>query len=522
MSHVLEEVVDGFEPLPELASVMAASRLPVVLALDIGTSGIRAAFFDERGEEIEGATVRRDFSSTTLADLGAADADGLVEQVAEALDALFLKHFESITRVELIAVSCFWHSLVGINESGEATTPVLGWADSRSAAAAHQLRTKLDETRFHSRTGCRFHPSYWPAKLLRLKNEEPETFAQTRRWLSFSEYLSLRFFGDMAASVSMCSGTGLLDQWTCEWQPELLEALGLRVEQLPSIASPGQTFHKLTDDYALRWPQLSEAVLFPAIGDGAANNIGAGCSTRKKVGVMIGTSGAMRILYAGEPPDKLATELWCYRADRRRVLLGGALSDGGNLHNWIKTELLRDYDSESIENELASLDADAHGLTILPFWSGERSTGWNPDALGAILGLTLRTRPIEILRAAMEAVAYRFALIARALAPHIGDATIVCSGHALKSSPTWVQILADVLGRRVGLSELPEASTRGAALLALEAAGKIRSIEEFSVPVETIFEPDWSRHARYQAGLERQQKIYDQLITKTNYIRTVK
>jgi gluconokinase len=255
--------------------------------------------------------------------------------------------------------------------------------------------------------------------------------------------------------------------------------------------------------------------MYPPIADGAANNIGAGCSTREKVALMIGTSGAMRVLFQGPPPDRLPPELWCYRADRERVVIGGALSDGGSLYRWIRESLLSGEDSEWIEDELDRLDADGHGLTVLPFWSGERSTGWNPDARGAIAGITLQTRPIEILRAAMEAVAYRFALIARALEPLAPNARVMVAGHALHSSPAWVQILADVLGRRLNVSERAEASTRGAALLALEAAGKILNIEDFSVPVEAIFEPDMTRHARYRVGLERQQQMYERVFSKT-------
>jgi gluconokinase len=176
--------------------------------------------------------------------------------------------------------------------------------------------------------------------------------------------------------------------------------------------------------------------------------------------------------------------------------------------------LLPGYDYESIESELDRLEPDAHGLTILPFWTGERSTGWHAEARGSILGLSLQTRPIEILRAAMEAIAYRFALIARALEPLAPDAKIMASGNALGSSPAWAQILADVLGRRVMVTEAAEASMRGAALLALEAAGRIQSIEEISTPVETIFEPVMSRHALYQSGLERQQRMYERVITK--------
>ena len=84
--------------------------------------------------------------------------------------------------------------------------------------------------------------------------------------------------------------------------------------------------------YARRWPQLGGARWFPAVGDGAANNIGAGCTTRARVALMIGTSGAMRVMWEGEPPAEIPVVLWCYRADRRRVIVGGALSDGGGLY----------------------------------------------------------------------------------------------------------------------------------------------------------------------------------------------
>ena len=227
----------------------------------------------------------------------------------------------------------------------------------------------------------------------------------------------------------------------------------------------------------------------------------------------------MRVVYEGVPPGKVPFELWCYRVDRDRVVVGGALSDGGNLYSWMRDSLLNEFDAQSIEDELEQFAARcSHGLTILPFWSGERSTGWHEHARGTIHGLSHHTQPIEILRAGMEAIAYRFALIANALRPIATDPLFVASGNALCSSPVWVQILADVLGSRIQLSQSDEASTRGAALLALEAAGKIQSINRPSVTVTTkanVFEPDMTRHATYRVGLERQQQLYERLIIKT-------
>jgi gluconokinase len=512
MSSLLDEVLEGFEPSPELVSVMAGSKTAAVMAVDIGTSGVRASLFDEKGRELDGATVRIQQTLSEIGELAVTDAESGFELVTQTIDALLDQPYQTGAQIQLIAISCFWHSLLGVNVQGLATTPVFGWADTRAAAAVKELRNRFDETSVRARTGCRFHPSYWPAKLLWLRSAHPQAVAATSRWLSFGEYVVLRLSGETESSVSMASGTGLFNQRLLEWDRELIEALGIPSESLPEISSTGQASRHLRADYAERWPVLSEARLCPPIGDGAANTIGSGCTTREQAALMIGTSGAMRVLYEGEPPAELPAPLWCYRADRKRVIVGGALSDGGGLHRWIKELLLPSDDSESIEAALEVFEPDAHGLTVLPFWAGERSTGWSPDARGAVLGLTLRTQPLEILRAAMEAIAYRFALIAKALELVAPGATIIASGTALRSSPVWTQIIADVFGRSVTLSEPREASVRGAALLALEAAGKIQSITGLPVRAEQTFEPNMSHHVRYQEGLKRQQRIYERVI----------
>jgi gluconokinase len=507
MSSVLDDVIDEVEPAPGIVSVMAGIKPPMLLSIDVGTSGVRAALFDDRGNEVPGAQTRRHRNFASLSDFAELDADGLVDEVLKSIDELLTYHFHSAAQIELIAVSAFWHSLIGVDAEGRATTPVLTWADTRGAQYAKNLRTQFDEREIHARTGCRFHASYWPAKLQWLKNERPEKFNATRCWLGFAEYLFLRLFGETATTVSMASATGLFNQSTCDWDWDFVEALEMSPDTLPEIKT--RLTSRLSDAFTFRWPALAEARLVTIAGDGAANNIGAGCTTKEKVALMIGTSGAMRVAFAGEPPNEIPSSLWSYRASDRRVVVGGALSDGGGLINWLTESL--NVDTASLQEELAVLEPDSHRLTVLPFWSGERSTGWSADARGGIFGVTQQTTPVEILRATLESIAYRFALIAHDLDRIAPKATIVASGNALRSSPVWLQIIADVLGRPLMFGGTAESSIRGAALLALEAVGKIASIDEDSVVVEQVFEPDMSRHAKYQKGLARQEELYKRL-----------
>lgn len=516
MSSVLDEVFDQVEALPEFVSVLAEREPATLLALDVGTSGVRAVLFNEQGCEIDGAHARANRVFAGLGGVDELDPAELIELVGRTVDELFVNNQDWIDRIETIAVACFWHSLIGLGADGRPTTPVFGWANTSAGRAAEQLRSQFNEREIHTRTGCRFHPSYWPAKLVWLKQERPEDYLATERWMSFADYLVLRLFGETATSVSMASGTGLMEQRSCQWDEGLIGALGLKRESLPAIAESDRTFAGLSPEFALRWPELNRANMLPPVADGAANSIGSGCTTRDRMALMVGTSGAMRVIYEGEPPDKMPPALWSYRVDRTRVIVGGALSDGGGLFGWMRQTLALAGDlagnNESVERQLQEIEPDSHGLTVLPFWAGERSTGWATDARGAILGITLHTSPIEILRAAMEAVAYRFALITESLEHFAPGAEIVASGNALRGSPVWTQMIADVLGRPVTLSGTAEASTRGAALLALESTGKIDSIEESVIASEKTFKPDLSRHARYREGLDRQQKFYERLI----------
>ena len=466
----------------------------LILVLDIGTSSVRAALYDFQGNVLPETFVKNERTLNTTDDGGAEiDAGEAFEQIEKAIDDVLRKSKKNKNEITYVAASSFWHSLIGIDSKGKTTTKVFGWADTRSRKHVSELRKRFNETDVHNRTGARFHSSFWPAKMLWLRKDFPKIFAKSDKWLSFSDFVMLKLCGKAVTSVSMASATGVFDIVKCNWDNDLLEFVKIKKENLPEIAEDAEEF-QLTEEFAKRWPRLKNAKWFPAIGDGAANNIGAGCVQRSKAALMIGTSGAMRVAYKGDPPATIPSGLWCYRIDRKRVIIGGALSDGGGLYHWLKDNFRLRDDDDKTEAEIAKRRPDSHGLTFLPFIAGERSTGYHEDASGAISGLKSSTDTIDIVQAALESVAYRFAEIFDQLNNICRVRDIIASGGALRESPVWTQIIADVLGKNMSLPDTHEASSRGAVLLALETISKIENIEELVTPKGKELKADKKRN----------------------------
>ena len=437
--------------------------MPSVLALDVGSSSVRAQRFDERGEPLD--ELRRDRYDGD-------DPDEMVALVRAVIDG-------RDERVDAVGTSCFGHSLIALDDRGRPLTPVFTWHDIRSAAVADRLRLGVDSVAVQARTGAYVHPAFWPAKLVWLAETEPDVFGRTARFVSFAGYLHEQLLGAPAAeSLSLASGTGLLDLAEARWDAELLELLGVAEERLP----------RLSDDPADGW--------FPALIDGACSNIGAGC-TGGRGALMVGTSAVLRVLHeTGRPQPRPG--LFMYRLDERRVAEGGALSDGGNLVAWLDQTLASEAGS------VLDRGPDEHGLAFLPFLGGERSTGWDPDATGTVDGLTFATTPRDLRQAALEGVAFRLAAVADLL-PELDE--VVATGGALLRDPDWIQIMADALARPVTVSGVEEASLRGAAVATLERL----DCETAEASLGAVYRPRQDRADAYRSARERHQRLYEVL-----------
>jgi len=445
----------------------------LILALDLGTSSTRTALFDAQAQRLAGTTAQHTYPLLTSAD-GAAEIEpgALMSAVLRCLEQTLQRYRTDPAlrgrRIEGVGVSCFWHSLVGCDAKGAALTNIITWADARCREDAAALREEFSEKATHARTGCMLRASFWPAKLRWLRRTQARKFAAVKQWLSPAEWLQHTLAGGANAAIGMATGTGLFNPAKLAWDAELLKACALSPAALrPVNDEPTPVGGRLAAQFA----EIKGVPWFPGIGDGAASNLGSGATRPGLAAINVGTSAALRVMRE-DGEARAPFGLFCYRVDARRFLVGGAVSNAGNLRAWCLREL-RLPDEAALEAELAKRPAPQHGLVVLPFWNPERAPTWDEDATGAIHGLRQHTSALDLLQAITEASYHRLARIAElVLAGEKTAPKLIVSG-GIQRSATALQRLADVLGQAVHPNDEMEASIRGAAIFALEKLGVI-------------------------------------------------
>ncbi len=278
---------------------------PLVLALDVGTSSVRAVLYDSRGEALEGIEGRTQYQMSVTSDGGVEiNADRLVEIICATIDECLTQATALLPDVNQaiggVGYSNFWHAMLGVDRENNAITPLYNWSDTRSAADARNLAELFGVDWVHARTGVVPHASYYPAKILWLRRTDPKLAAGVARWVSIGEYLYFKVFGRYLCGVSMASGTGLFNPNLNRWDDEMLSAIKISSDHLSPLAQENEGLSRMRREFSGRWPALSEAKWLPAAGDGACSNIGSGCFTRDSIAINVGTSGAMRVCWPAE------------------------------------------------------------------------------------------------------------------------------------------------------------------------------------------------------------------------------
>jgi len=478
-----------------------------LLVIDLGSSSARTLLFDDDARLIEGSvrSRRHDFA-TDSAGLALADAPQLRRLVESCIDET-LTH-PAAKSIRAVGMATFVGNWLGLDERGDACTPLFTYADTRSRSQIPALLETLsgDAEAYHQATGCLLHPAYLPAQYAYFSEAEPAAEKRVRRITDIGGYLYRCWFGrDMPTSLSVASWSGLLDSARRDWHWDYARLLvGEELaSKLPSLADFDAAQVGLAGDYATRWAGLRGCPFFLALGDGAAANVGSGAVDADRIALTIGTTSALRVV---KDIDHVPAGLWTYLVAADMSLVGGATSEGGNVYQWVMEDLL--LGDETLAAQLADRMPDAHGLTVLPLLAGERAPGWRADATGSIHGIGRHTGRLDILQAHLEAVALRLSLIYDSLKSE--GAEVMAGGGALLSSPAWARMMADAFDTPIHLLAEAEITARGVALMMRRSLDG-RPLDADQPAIERVIEPEPERVQLLRRARERQIDLYQRL-----------
>ncbi|MDN5688489.1 MAG: gluconokinase [Brachybacterium sp.] len=480
---------------------------PLVVGIDIGSGGTRAAVYDVSGREVD-KLAHKESHEFTVGDDGAStiDADQVVEEIRTALGVVLGGELPGTVRG--IGFDTFASSLVAVDADGRAITPCITYADTRCHAQVTDLAARLDIDELHERTGARLHSSYTAPRLAWLREEHPEVFTRTERFMALGEYVAFRLLGTAALGTASAAWSGMIDRRTGQYVPEVLEAIGVQASALGEALDPDDALPVADTPLAEEFPQITEAVWLPVIGDGLAANLGIGALGAGTWGISTATSGAIRQLLDTEI-SSLPSGLWAYRVDQRRTLVGSAMSDCGRVLDWARFQLGIPEDISETDTETLFSAPPSNGTPlVIPFFSGERGTKWRGSSRALFANVGASTTAEDMLRGAMEGVALSFLRIADQMREAGGEPErIVLSGGMTEAIPAWLHLLADALGAPIDHVAVSRSTMRGSAVMALEQASPGTAVAE--APVLRRVEPVAENAAYYRERLERFEKLAD-------------
>lgn len=501
-----------------------------VIAHDLGTTGNKATLFDAGGKLV-GSTFfgySTEFAHTGWAEQNPEDWwQAVCATTRELLQRTGAKPHE-------IACLTFSGQMMGCVPLGRDARPLRNaiiWADQRSVAQEQWLGEHIVPDEVYRITGHRLSASYSLCKILWLRDNQPETYQATYKFVHAKDAMVARLTGVFVTEPSDASGMNLYDLEAGVWSAQIIQAAGLDPAQLPEIQpSTAVVGHVLPEAAA----EIGVAAGTPVViggGDGSCAAAGAGCVREGVAYNYVGSSSWISV--ATQRPifdPSLRTFTW---ASLQPHMYGpcGTMQAAGNSYQWARDqlgqpEMLAAGDLKVSPYELMNLTAEkstpgANKLLFLPYLMGERSPRWNPRARGAFIGLTIRHTRADMIRAVLEGVTMNLRVILEAFRAQDADiaAMRVIGGGA--RGRFWNQMMADIYGIPVHrLAFLEEATSMGAALAGGIGVGLYDSfdlIEQMNPIVETI-EPNLKQMAAYaqmfpvfEAAYQALLPIYDQL-----------
>jgi gluconokinase len=463
----------------------------VVVGLDVGTTGVKAAAF---GIDAPWRCVAvREYPLLHPA------PGRQVQDPATILRACGAALAECVratgpAAVAAVSVSAGMHGLIALDAELRPLTPLITWADSRAHEEAASLRRSSRAAALHGQTGVPVHPMTPLTKLMWFARHEPELLTTARWWVGLKEVVLAWLTGTLTTERSSASGTGLLDMVTLDWSAEAIATCGVRPDQLAPIL-PTTAVLALDAGTAREVGLPPGTPVVAGAADGPCANLGTGAIAPGVAALSVGTSGAVRTVVGAPQVDEDRT-LFCYALTDEQWVVGGATSNGGSIMRWAGGALAADVQAaagidgadDAVHALAAGVPAGCEGLVMLPYLLGERAPLWDPDLRGAYLGLRPQHTRAHLVRAALEGVCQQMRVIVDRLDAIEPVHAVHATGGVFRS-PLWRDVMAATLARPLRVVGDAEGTALGAAALALVGLGRAPTLDDAVVALFHDAEP---------------------------------
>jgi xylulokinase len=485
-----------------------------ILAHDLGTTGNKASLFDEQGN------LRA--SSLSVYDTEYPRPNWVEQNPEDWWKAVCTstKQLLNTTRIHPRQVACITFSgqMMGCVVLDRRARPLRNapiWADTRAIQQAESLMAKVGMEKVYRITGHRASSSYSAAKIMWVRDHQPEIFAEAYEFVHAKDFIIARLTGIFATDFSDASGTNLYDLETYDWSPTLLEAAGLDRSILPDLHESteviGQVRALVSEDVGL----VAGTPVVIGGGDGCCAAAGAGVVREGSAYNYLGSSSWIAIASRAPIYDpSMRTFTWAHLM-RGMYSPCGTMQAAGGSYQWLRdTFCLQEKEAAERQNispyELMNQLAEqskpgANGLLFFPYLLGERSPRWNPDARGVYFGLSMSSTRADIIRATLEGITLNLKIILDAFrqqGAQVENMRVIGGGA---NGRTWRKIMADIYGVPIlRPALLAEATSFGAALAGGIGVGLFKdwSLAESLTPIVDEIRPDPQLFGQYE-------KLYD-------------
>lgn len=492
-----------------------------ILSHDLGTTGDKAVLFD-LGENAIAASTFVGYPTTypwpTWAEQ---DPRNWLRAFVLGTRHILRASKVKTERIEAVSFSGQMLGCLGVDGRGAPLAPSIIWMDQRSVKQAQCIRERIGERAYYEITGNRISPTYTVSKILWVKENKPRLYRRARKFLQAKDYIAFILTGNYCTDYSDASLSGMFDITKRRWAYPMIEELGIDVDKLPDAHASTDVVGEVLEDMAAKVGLSSGTPVIIGGGDGPCAAVGAGVVRPGLAYIYLGASSWIAVCSDKPLLDPKMRIFNQWHLDPEKVSPTGTMQAAGNSYRWLRDEICapeKGRAAKAGKSPYAVMDSEAERVKLgsgkivfLPYLMGERSPRWNQNARGVFFGLALGHTRKDLIRAVLEGVGYNLKTILNALEETGNDIGRIMAIGGGARSKLWRQILSDILGKRLAISQYPEEATSvGAAISGAVGIGFYRDFSVAEKLVRTVDEdlPNAKNYRRYAAYHDIFEKLY--------------